>query len=210
MATILVVSPDLRALQAARQALAQRGYVVVYEYSGAGGLSALETVQVDVICFDRAVTDMTPAEFCKQLRSGPNHKQIPMIFLLSSTGPSTKAPSYVRQGLDTYLTRPFRAAELVERVSAVLEDRVASMERRDQKVLRAGPLVLDDESQGLKVGGIEVGITPTEFRLIWYLAERAGVNPVREFFLLWVLGMDLPGAITIRPADGEAWPPDSH
>lgn len=43
-----------------------------------------------------------------------------------------------------------------------------------------------------------------------YLAERAGVKPVREFFLLWVLGMDLPGAITVRPADGEAWPPNEH
>ena len=42
-----------------------------------------------------------------------------------------------------------------------------------------------------------------------YLAERAGVKPVREFFLLWVLGEDLPGAVTIRPADGEAWPPDA-
>ena len=40
-----------------------------------------------------------------------------------------------------------------------------------------------------------------------YLAERAGVNPEREFFLLWVLGQDLPGAISIEPADGEASPP---
>ena len=40
-----------------------------------------------------------------------------------------------------------------------------------------------------------------------YLAERAGVNPKREFFLLWVLGRDLPGALTIEAADGEAWPP---
>ena len=48
-----------------------------------------------------------------------------------------------------------------------------------------------------------------EGHLRTYLAERAGVNPVREFFLLWVLGMDLPGAITIKPADGEAWPPDT-
>ena len=39
-----------------------------------------------------------------------------------------------------------------------------------------------------------------------YLAARAGVNPVREFFLLWVLGSDLPGAITVVPADGEPWP----
>lgn len=40
-----------------------------------------------------------------------------------------------------------------------------------------------------------------------YLAENAGVNPEREFHLLWALGHDLPGAVTIRPADGEAWPP---
>jgi serine/threonine-protein kinase HipA len=40
-----------------------------------------------------------------------------------------------------------------------------------------------------------------------YLAKRAGVNPQREFFLLWVLGQDLPGALIIQPADGQAWPP---
>lgn len=40
-----------------------------------------------------------------------------------------------------------------------------------------------------------------------YLAERAGVNPERELHLLWALGKDLPGAITIEPAEGEAWPP---
>jgi serine/threonine-protein kinase HipA len=42
-----------------------------------------------------------------------------------------------------------------------------------------------------------------------YLAERAGVHPEREFFLLWALGRDLPGAITVTPADGEAWPPEA-
>jgi len=36
------------------------------------------------------------------------------------------------------------------------------------------------------------------------------VNPVHEFFLLWVLGTDLPGAITIKPTDGEALPAVTH
>ena len=40
-----------------------------------------------------------------------------------------------------------------------------------------------------------------------YLAERAGVNPQREFFLLWMLGQDLPGALSIHPVEGEALPP---
>ena len=48
-----------------------------------------------------------------------------------------------------------------------------------------------------------------EGQLRKYLAARGGVNERREFFLLWLLGADLPGAITIRPADGEALPPSA-
>ncbi len=40
-----------------------------------------------------------------------------------------------------------------------------------------------------------------------YLAARAGVNAEREFFLLWALGRDLPGALSVEPADAEIWPP---
>lgn len=42
-----------------------------------------------------------------------------------------------------------------------------------------------------------------------YLAERASINQQREFFLLWALGQDLPGALSIHPADGEAMPPEA-
>ena len=40
-----------------------------------------------------------------------------------------------------------------------------------------------------------------------YLADRAGVSPQREFFLLWMLGQDLPGALSIHPIEGEVLPP---
>jgi serine/threonine-protein kinase HipA len=39
-----------------------------------------------------------------------------------------------------------------------------------------------------------------------YLAARAGLHIGREFFLLWALGRDLPGALTVDPPDGETWP----
>src|SRR3546814_20743711 len=42
-----------------------------------------------------------------------------------------------------------------------------------------------------------------------YLADRAGVHHDREFFLLWMLGKDLPGAISIKPVDGEELPPEA-
>ena len=45
-----------------------------------------------------------------------------------------------------------------------------------------------------------------EGHLRGYLSERAGVKSEREFFLLWALGMDLPGAITVTAYEGEVWP----
>lgn len=46
-----------------------------------------------------------------------------------------------------------------------------------------------------------------EGQLRRYLAERAGVKQTREFLLLWMLGRDLPGALSVHPAQGEALPP---
>ncbi|ANH09192.1 type II toxin-antitoxin system HipA family toxin [Shinella sp. HZN7] len=43
-----------------------------------------------------------------------------------------------------------------------------------------------------------------------YLADRAGVKPTREFFLLWMLGRDLPGAVTVHPSEGDDTPPDDE
>lgn len=40
-----------------------------------------------------------------------------------------------------------------------------------------------------------------------YLSERAGIKQVRELFLLWTLGQDLPGAVRVTPLDGKALPP---
>lgn len=70
-----------------------------------------------------------------------------------------------------------------------------------------GGLITEFRAYQTKVMPFFSNLLPEE-RLRNYLAERAGVNPQREFFLLWVLGSDLPGAITVRSADGEAWPPD--
>ncbi|VAW54405.1 Possible HipA protein [hydrothermal vent metagenome] len=69
------------------------------------------------------------------------------------------------------------------------------------------------------LGGLITDFNPTQTKLIPffsnllpegemrnYLGERAGVNPDREFFLLWVLGQDLSGAVTVEPAEGETLP----
>lgn len=71
-----------------------------------------------------------------------------------------------------------------------------------------GELYTDFRPYNTKVMPFFSNLLP-EGHLRDYLAEGAGIHPQREFFLLWVLGGDLPGAVTIVPADGEEWPPDA-
>lgn len=46
-----------------------------------------------------------------------------------------------------------------------------------------------------------------EGHLRTYLARQGGVHPQRELFLLWLLGEDLPGALTVRPVVSQPLPP---
>lgn len=69
-----------------------------------------------------------------------------------------------------------------------------------------GELVTKFRPYGPRVMPFFSNLLP-EGRMRDYLAERAGVHPERDFFLLWALGSDLPGAITIRSADGDELPP---
>lgn len=84
------------------------------------------------------------------------------------------------------------------------EDRPTLSLRFKDKV---GELLTEFRPYRTKVMPFFSNLLPEE-RLRIYLAGRAGVNPEREFFLLWALGSDLPGAVTVRPAEGEAWPPE--
>ncbi len=68
-----------------------------------------------------------------------------------------------------------------------------------------GELLTDFRTYQTKVMPFFSNLLP-EGKMRKYLADRAGVKAEREFFLLWALGRDLPGAISVAPADGAQWP----
>ena len=65
-----------------------------------------------------------------------------------------------------------------------------------------GGLVTNFRPVGRRVPAFFSNLLP-EGHLRDYLAKRADVNPEREFFLLAVLGADLPGALVVEPLEGE-------
>lgn len=70
---------------------------------------------------------------------------------------------------------------------------------------RFGDLITEFRPYKMKLMPFFSNLLP-EGHLRKYLSEQAGVHPEREFFLLWALGRDLPGAVTVEPAEDEAWP----
>lgn len=69
----------------------------------------------------------------------------------------------------------------------------------------SGALITDLAPRQTQIEPFFSNLLP-EGRLRTYLARRAGVKEMREFFLLWMLGQDLPGAVRAVPAEGQAWP----
>src|SRR3984893_4688063 len=67
---------------------------------------------------------------------------------------------------------------------------------------QSGGLVTAVRPVGRRVPPFFSNLLP-EGHLRTYLAEQAGVKPEREFFLLAVLGADLPGALVVTPLEGD-------
>jgi serine/threonine-protein kinase HipA len=67
-------------------------------------------------------------------------------------------------------------------------------------------LIIDPEQAQTKVPPFFSNLLP-EGRLRQYVAELAGIRDVREFYLLWLLGADLPGAVTVQEIGGQPVPP---
>lgn len=68
-----------------------------------------------------------------------------------------------------------------------------------------GSLVEDPRPTKVRLAPFFSNLLP-EAHLREYLAARGRVHPAREFFLLWLLGADLPGAVEVRAVDGQASP----
>ena len=72
-----------------------------------------------------------------------------------------------------------------------------------------GELITDFRPTQTRVSPYFANLLP-EGHLREYLAKQAGVNPQRDFPLLWAFGLDLPGAVRITSAEDEPWPGDRN
>jgi len=167
---ILVVDDDPEALALLRALLESHGFAVHTASDGTTALHCLHQAAPDLIILDVLMPGLDGKEVCQRIR---RHSPVPILFLTAID----KVDSIVdglNRGADDYMTKPFHPSELVARVRAMM--RRARLHTAPQRLLRfrEGELVINRDLGRVFLRGEEVPLSPLEYNLLLFLAERAG------------------------------------
>ena len=111
-------------------------------------------------------------------------RDVPVIFVTARDGVRDRLEGF-SVGADDYLPKPFALEELLARVRVVLRRR-----GRLEGALRVGDLVVDEASGDARRGGAELGLTPTELRLLAFFVRHRGLVLSKPQLLTQVWGYD--------------------
>jgi two-component system, OmpR family, KDP operon response regulator KdpE len=165
---ILIVDDEPSLLATMAPLLRSRGYDVTTATSGRAALDAVERERPDLIVLDLGLPDVDGIEVCRVIRA----RSTTPIVVLSARGAESDKVRALDTGADDYVTKPFGAEELTARIRAALR-RTESSLATSEPIVR-GDLVIDRERFRVFRGGEEVRLTPKEFELLLYLAQRPG------------------------------------
>lgn len=175
---ILVVDDDPFLLQLMEKSLVTHGYEVVIASDGVEGLQLLDQTKPHLVILDIMMPHLTGWEFCDRIRKVST---IPII-ILTALGSQADIVRGLKSGADDYLVKPFLQDELLARVSAVLR-RSTMPPPSSTAPLRFGngELVIDPVDRRALVNGQDADLSPTEFELLFFMAQRPGQILNTEF-----------------------------
>jgi two-component system OmpR family response regulator len=168
--TVLSVEDDDNVAYVITTTLQLGGFSVTRASNGEEGLRlALDKDPPDLIILDVMLPDLSGFEVCQRLREAG--VAIPTIFLTAADSVGDKVRG-LTIGADDYLAKPFSVEELAARVRSLL--RRAGKSQPDV-LTRHGDLVIDDVAHTVEKGGEAVELSPTEYRLLLFLARNPGM-----------------------------------
>ncbi|TSB46867.1 response regulator transcription factor [Alkalicoccobacillus porphyridii] len=170
-ATILVVDDEDRIRRLLRMYLERENYAIEEAVNGRQALEMANESEYDLILLDVMMPEMDGVEVCQELRKT---KATP-VMMLTAKGEEANRVQGFEVGADDYIVKPFSPREVVLRVKALLRrsstTKFLQTDVQTKDLLVFSQLTIDNDAHRVSVDGQDIGLTPKEYELLYYLAQ---------------------------------------
>jgi two-component system phosphate regulon response regulator PhoB len=194
--TILIVDDEIDLTSILEYNLQAEGFRTRVAHTAAGAFREIKREVPDLCLLDLMLPDQSGLDVCKQLKSDPRMRDVPVI-MLTARGEEIDRVVGFELGAEDYVVKPFSVRELVLRIRALL--RRAERPAEASERLIAGILEVDLPRHQVMVNGAETRLTALEFKLLVALMTRRGRVQTREALLDEVWG--ITADVTTRTVD---------
>jgi two-component system, OmpR family, response regulator RegX3 len=166
-ARILVADDERDLLTTVSYALERDGLEVETVEDGEAALAAARTGAYDVLVLDVMMPKLSGIDVCRIVRA---ESDLPILMLTAKDAELDRVLG-LELGADDYVTKPFSIAELMSRIRALLRRRELDRAARSGPVQTVGGIRIDSARHRVEVDGRPVRLTPSEFKVLTFLAE---------------------------------------
>jgi two-component system KDP operon response regulator KdpE len=166
--SVVVIEDEPQIRRFLRTALEAEGCAVAEAATAERGLIEAGTRKPDLVILDLGLPDRDGVEVVRDIRTW---SAVP-ILILSARADETDKVAALDAGADDYLTKPFGIAELQARVRALLRRQARSLP--GEPIVCFGDVEVDLSLRRVRRAGVEVHLTPIEYRLLAQLIANAG------------------------------------
>jgi len=185
--SVLVIEDDPAVAEGLVEGIGNEGYEVHWESTGTGGVSWARDEAPSLVVLDVRLPDGSGFDFCRQMRQLGLRQPILMLTVQSDELDKVLG---LEMGADDYLTKPYRMRELLARIRALLRRTYGELASAEADMLYVGDVVIDRTRASVSSGGRELNLTPTEYRLLTFLARHPGQAFSRAQLIENVWGAD--------------------
>jgi len=182
---ILIADDDPQFLRALRITLGARGYEVLLTRDGQHALEMAIDHKPDIILLDLGMPRLDGVKVIEAVRGWSS---APILVISGRSGSAEKVEAR-DAGADAYVTKPFSMDELLARIR-VLTRRIGQDEGDEEPIVAFGSVWVDLAAHTVTRDGVNVRLTPTEWRVLELLIRNEGRLVTRQPMLSQVWGSE--------------------
>ena len=182
---VLIVEDEPGVARFLKQACEEAGYDAHLEADGEQALATAKSRAFDLILLDVMLPSMDGFEVCRALRADG---VAALVLIITARDTLEDKVAGLDAGADDYVCKPFRVAEILARMRALLRRKDAGT-----TTLEVGDLSLDAATRMATRDGKQIHLSATEYSLLEFLMRNAGKTMPRSVILDHVWQYDFSG-----------------